>query len=146
MRMPSRFYDMVERKELAPTTMDMKTDSIIGKNVLTETVDKGSVVNAIYSYTVQLYVSRVEYTEEEVLSVDTTIKGLFVIFGEQCLDSYFLTSELQKALPKIRVANAEIIEADKYYTTTKRRGRMETMTLRSSVVDLLQPNTINEEI
>ena len=80
------------------------------------TLSKGQTVTAVYECVVNVSTLRtLNYLPDEVAEIKNCINALYVLYGEKCLKSKFLTRELAKMLPDLLIEQVMTEEAKKYY-------------------------------
>ena len=88
------------------------------KSVLSRSsLSKGQTVTAVYEYSVDVSTLRtLGFMPDEAVEVKNGINALYVMYGEKCLKSKFLTRELAKMLPDLLIEQVMTEKATKYYS------------------------------
>ena len=78
-------------------------------------LSKGQTVTAVYEYVVSVSTLRtLGFMPDEAVEVKNGINALYVMHGEKCLKSKFLTRELAKMLPDLLIEQVMTEKATKY--------------------------------
>lgn len=111
------FRDSAERKEILSKTTDFKYDVVIS-------VDAGTQVDTVYSYSINVTVNR-DLSKEEILDLENTINSLFVRYGDKAIDEQFVFDQLcrgSKVVAKfMKGGDVDIRILEKVYQYTNNR-------------------------
>lgn len=80
-------------------------------------LSKGQTVTAVYDGVVNVSTFKtLGYMPDEMVQIKNAINALYVIYGDKCLKSKFLTKELVKMLPYMLIDTVMTEKATKYYS------------------------------
>ena len=104
---------------------------------------KGDPIREVlhYNVTVTLPVFE-ECALENEMHIRNFIKTLFIMHGEKCLTTGFLSEQCKNHFSEIRIFHVEVNELEQFYTS-KTTFRGKETNFSSQMIDLLKPNTAN---
>ena len=113
-----RFSIKTTREEILEENVVFHKNGADANSTLSRTIlSKGQTVTAVYEYVVSISTLRtLGFMPDEAVEVKNGINALYVMHGEKCLKSKFLTRELAKMLPDLLIEQVMTEKASKYYS------------------------------
>ena len=113
-----RFNIKTIREEILEESVGFHKVGSSSESALSKTtLNRGQSVTAVYEYVVNVSSLRsLGFMQDEVVEIKNSINALYVLHGEKCLKSKFLTRELAKLLPELLIETVMTENATKHYS------------------------------